>query len=90
MAISMKKETMIQTLDIELEHIPRGLRRSPQNEFRMMYSMYRREDLSSNPETSRSVSLRKALQWFKKEHPNEHAQFDSKFFEIPNDLKQDA
>jgi len=86
----MKKEIMIQTLDKELKHIPRGRRGSPQNELRMMYNKHRREDLSSNPNAPGSVSLRKVLQWFKKEHPNEHAQFDAKFFDISNELKRDV
>ena len=78
----MKREIMKQILQTELKHIPRGLRKSLQNKFRMMYASERMQDLSDNPQTPKNASLQKALEWLRKEHPNEHVEFDSEFFEI--------
>lgn len=78
----MTREAMQRVVDKELEHIPKGDRRSPQNELRMAYNMLRWHSLGSNAEgiQTKEVVLRRAIKSVRGRLPSFTPQYDSDYF----------
>lgn len=76
----MKRDEMIQRIDIELDHIPPGNKGSPQNELRMFYNIYRRRHLGRYPEAVASTALRTAIATLAGEYPDFRPSFDRHYF----------
>ncbi len=68
---------------LELEHIPRGLRGSSQNELRMIYWMMRQHSLGrrGNKE-SKEETLLKSIEAVKKYNSDFEPKFDEYFFKL--------
>ena len=68
---------------LELEHIPRGLRGSSQNELRMVYWMRRQHSLGrKGNKESKEATLLKSIETVKKYNPDFKPKFDKDFFKL--------
>jgi ATP-dependent DNA helicase RecG len=78
----MTREEMQRVVDEELEHIPKGARRSRQNELRMTYNMLRLRSLGPNAEgiQTKEDVLREAIKSVRARHPSFTPQYDSDSF----------
>jgi hypothetical protein len=76
----MKRDELNKKVTEELDHIPRGLRGSTQNEFRMRYNVIRRRDLGRNPASLAKDSLLKAIETARNDEPGFMPSYDRKFF----------
>lgn len=84
----MKRSELESKLESELEHIPRCLRGSYQNELRLFYNGMRRNDLAKDVPEGKAKILRKAIQYLKKGYPDFVPRFDKNFFfKIPGGEK---
>ena len=77
----MKQEEMRQEIANELAHISRGKRGSDQNSFREYYNGMRMTDLGQNPALPAKDTFIKALNEFKKDHPDFSLIYDRDFFQ---------
>jgi len=76
----MKREELNKKVTEELEHIPKDLRGSTQNELRMLYNLIRRRELGQNPASSAKGSLLKAIETLRKDKPDFSPIYDRDFF----------
>ena len=79
----MTHEEMQRVVDEELEHIPKGDKRAPQNELRMIYNMLRWRSLGPNAEgiQTKEDVLREAIKSVRGRHPRFTPQYDSDYFQ---------
>ena len=77
----MKRDEMIQRIDVELDHIPRGDKGSTQNAFRMHYNIHRRKDLAQRRDSPASQTLIKAITSVTQEYPYFSPSFNDDFFQ---------
>ena len=77
------REEMQRVVDEELDHIPKGDRRSAQNELRMTYNMLRWRSLGPNAEGTQTKEdvLREASKSVRGRHPSFAPQYDSDYFQ---------
>jgi len=76
----------------ELEHIPRGVKGSPQNELRAIYWIVRMNSLGKRPRfRTREECLQYAIKRIRKNYPNFVPIYDSSFFKmkINNNLDEE-
>ncbi|MGD0863794.1 MAG: hypothetical protein ABSA21_13735 [Candidatus Limnocylindrales bacterium] len=66
-------------VQVELDHIPRGERASPQNEFRMLYEVKRLR--GSKKGGSAQQALGDALDGLRRDHPDYAFQYDKAWFD---------
>jgi len=80
----MKKEEMDKLVGKELDHIPRGLRGSPQNSLRLYYSGMRKTSLRGDAVTklTKEDVLLQAINELKKSNPDFKPLYDLEFFVI--------
>jgi hypothetical protein len=80
----MKSKTGINAqVDKDLEYIPRGIKGSAQNIFRLYYSDLRRHDLAETSKT-KNETLKQAADNVKKEHPDFVPKYDHDYFQLTN------
>jgi hypothetical protein len=82
----LQRENMNALIRKELEHIPRGMRRSPQNEFRWLYPIIRRKHLSKSATIPRDVTLVEAISSMRKSprHEEFEPEYDRDYFASVN------
>jgi len=78
----MKRDELNKKVTEELEHIPKDLKGSTQNELRMLYNLIRRRELGRNPASLAKDSLVKAIEAVKKDKPDFLAIYDREFFSV--------
>lgn len=76
----MKKDEMNLKVEEELEHIPRWLRGSRQNELRGLYNMVRRRDLGREPLAPAYSSLLYCIDYLRQGDPSFIPKYDEDFF----------
>lgn len=77
----MKQEQLVHVIAEELEHIPRSVKGSAQNELRLVYNRRRRVDLGRDPATPRRQSLKRAIQVVAASNPGSYPDYDKEFFD---------
>jgi len=80
----MNKEEMDKLIGEELDHIPRGLRGSPQNLIRLYYSGMRKTSLrrDATTKTTKEDVLLQVINELKKNNPDFKPSYDPEFFVI--------
>lgn len=76
----MKRAELQTKVDQELDHIPRWIRGSKQNELRLTYNIQRRHYLAKYPEKTAYDCLMDCIAIVKQSDPSFIAQYDSEFF----------